>query len=331
MRYRQLGASDLEVPVIIFGAWAVGGWAWGGSDDKQAVDTIRAAIDHGITAVDTAPVYGFGRSEHVVGRALKGRREHVILMTKCGIRWDDANGTFHYSTEDAEQGRPIDMYRNLKADSIIRECEDSLRRLDTDRIDLYQCHWPDKSTPAEETMSALLKLREQGKIRHIGVSNFTVDMIIRFRALGEIVSDQPKYNLLERRIETNILPYAAKNKLGVVAYSPLAQGLLTGKVTMDRTFPAGDFRRDKPWFKPVNRRRVLDALAAVRSVAETHGITPANLAAAWTVHQPGMTAAIVGARSPEQAAENARAGEVSLSRDELDTINNAFAGLTKPD
>ena len=330
MEFRQLGSSDLQVPVVSFGAWAIGGWMWGGTDDAAAVRAIQQAIDAGITCIDTAAIYGMGHSERIVGQAIAGRREKVIIATKCGLRWDldiDKDG---WHTEKPD-GTPVKVIRYLKADSIRYEVEQSLKRLNIDEIDLYQCHWPDPETPIQETMEALADLQRQGKIRAIGVSNFTVDMIRECLQHTTIASDQPLYNPLERDIEDGVLPFCVENNVGILAYSPIAQGLMTGKVTMDREFPEGDHRAQKPWFKPANRKRVLDMLEKVRPIAQDHGATLAQLTINWIISQEGITSALVGARTPEQAVENAKAAEFKLSETELATIRGHIEALGTPE
>ena len=232
MHYRSLGKTALKLPVVSFGAWAIGGWMWGGTDDQAAVRALQCAIDEGMNCIDTAPGYGLGHSERIVGEAIAGRREKVIIATKCGLRWDCTDGDFFFETEF--QGKPCAIYRNLTKASIIKECEDSLERMKIDCIDLLQCHWPDPTTPIDETMEALLGLQAAGKIRAFGVSNFTVEMMEACLRTAPIASDQPKYNALEREIEAEVLPFCEKNQISVLAYSPIAQGLLTGKVTADR-------------------------------------------------------------------------------------------------
>lgn len=324
MQKRKLGKHGPDVPVVIFGAWAIGGWWWGPTDDEAAVDAIRAGIDAGIDCIDTAPIYGCGHSEEVVGKAIKGRRDEVIVATKCGLVWDRTDGEFYFSM--AEGNRSI--YRNLKADSIKAECDRSLQRLGIEHIDLYQCHWPDPTTHIDDTMAALLDLQTQGKVKHIGVSNFTSEMMKQCLESGRIESDQPRYNLLDREIETDIVPFCQANQLSLIVYSPLAQGLLTGKVTVDRKFEEGDSRAGLKWFQPQNRQLVLDALEKLRPIADAHKCTLAQLTLAWTVAQPGITSAIAGARTPQQARENAVAGEISLSAEEAAAIGQTFAGLT---
>ncbi|MFA6243001.1 MAG: aldo/keto reductase [Candidatus Hydrogenedentales bacterium] len=329
MQYRKLGRSDLNVPVVSYGAWAIGGWMWGGTDDSAAIRAIQAAIDEGMTLVDTAPTYGMGHSERIVGKALQGRRDNVIVATKCGVRWDLESGKVWFETTDNE-GNPRKMTRCLRPESIRRELEQSLQRLGVDVIDLYQCHWPDPDTPIADTMETLLDLQRQGKIRHIGVSNFTVEMMTECLKAGVIVSDQPQYNPLQRGIENDVLPFCAEHEIGVLAYSPIAQGLMTGKVGMDRTFKEGDARAERPWFKPENRRRVLDMLERIRPIADGHGVTLTQLTINWVFSQKGLTTAIVGARDEKQVAENAKAADFTLTADELQTIRAAVEALGDP-
>lgn len=239
------------------------------------------------------------------------------------MRWDTEQGEFFFDTVD-RNGESLKVYKNLRPESIRKECENSLRRLKVDVIDLYQCHWPDKTTPLDYTMDALLALQKEGKIRHIGVSNFTVEMMRTCLKKGKIESNQPKYNALEREIEAEILPFCRENNISVLAYSPIAQGLLTGKVTLDREFPYGDLRRDKTMFSPVNRRRVLNMLERVKPIAEKYEITLGQLFIAWTVHQPGITTALVGARDELQIEENAKAGAVILDEKDIHAIRTAL-------
>ena len=330
MQYRKLGASGIEASAVAFGAWAVGGWMWGGSDDDDAVAAIRAAIDAGINFIDTAPIYGFGHSERVVGKALAGRRDQVVLATKCGLVWDREEGEYYFrSDEKGAVGDPKKatrtVYKCLRPDAIRDEVEHSLKRLNVDVIDLYQTHWQDSTTPIADTMGALMELKDAGKIRAIGVSNASADQMTAYRAVGPIDSDQERFSMLDRRIEADQLPYCREHHIAVLAYSPLEQGLLTGKVGPDRQFGEGDQRRRSKRFSVENRKKVLVMLDEMKPVAEAHGITPAQLAIAWTLAQPGLTHALVGARDPKQAAENAAAGDVKLSDEDFTTINRALA------
>lgn len=330
MQHRALGRSGLQVPTVVLGAWAIGGWQWGGSDDAQAERAIQAAIDCGMDAIDTAPVYGFGHSEQVVGRAIAGRRDRVQIFTKVGFNWTDTRGEFAFETI-GNAGQPLRVYRNSRPWAVVREVEDSLKRLKTDRIDLIQVHRRDATTRIADTMQALANLHRAGKVRAIGVSNFDAAMLQEAKqALGYIplASEQPKYSLVAREAEQAILPWCIRNQVGTLVYSPLEQGLLTGKVTPERSFPANDARHKRPTFTPENRRRVLEVLErTVQPIAEGYGATLGQVAIAWTIAQPGVTCAIVGARNPEQVLENARGGELALSAAELAGIRSAFEAL----
>ena len=329
MEFRTLGKTDLKVPVVSFGAWAIGGWMWGGPDDEAAVAAIRKGIDLGITCIDTAPGYGMGHSERLVGQAIKGRRDEVVVATKCGLRWDLEEGTPYFPTVTPE-GKKVTIYRNLRPESVRYECDQSLERLGVDVIDLYQCHWTDPSFSLDDTMDALLDLQRQGKIRAIGVSNFSVDEIRQCMKRGVIASDQPKYNPLERAIEKDVLPFCADNNIGVLAYSPLAQGLMTGKVTMDRQFKGDDVRQHHPWYTPENRKRVLDMLEKIKPIADGHSATMTQVTINWVVSQRGISSALVGARNEKQVTENAGAANFKLTTEEIATIRNLVEGLGSP-
>lgn len=326
MDHRQLGSSDLRVSPIIFGAWAIGGWLWGGADDHEAIPAIHAAIDSGINMIDTAPIYGFGHSEEVVGRAIKGKRNKVLIATKCGPRIDRTDGVYAMETTGPD-GREVTIHRVLKPDSIIEECERSLKRLGIDTIDLYQCHWPDYTTPISDTMSALLKLQEQGKIRYIGVSNYAWERINESIHYGQVVSVQPRYNLLKRDIEAELLPWCRDHNVGVIVYSPMEHGLLSGAVTMDREFPDTDLRAKHPLYAKDKRAQVLSAIDRIRPIAEKHGATVAQVAINWVFSQPGVTAAIVGTRNAKQARANAAAMSFRLSDDEITALREAFENI----
>ncbi|HPO14120.1 MAG TPA: aldo/keto reductase [Candidatus Hydrogenedentes bacterium] len=326
MECRQLGQSRLRIPVVSFGAWAIGGWMWGGTDDKDALRALQRGIDLGVTCIDTAPVYGYGHSEEIVGQAIKGKRAQVIVATKCGLRWDTEEGEYFFPSIDSG-GKPNKIFKNLKPASIKHECEQSLKRLGVDVIDLYQCHWPDASTPLEDTMEILLALKQEGKVRAIGVSNFTVTMMERCLESGTIASSQPKYNALEREAELEIIPFCREHTIGVLAYSPIAQGLLTGKVTVDREFPEGDVRRNKPLFSRENRLNVLKMLERIQPIAEAHEATLGQIFIAWLVAQPGMTSALVGARNEKQIEENAKAADITLTGDEIEFIRGEVESL----
>jgi len=323
MQARQLGSSDVKVSPVIFGAWAIGGWMWGGNEEQDSIDAIRAAIEHGVNTIDTAAIYGMGHSEELVGRAIKGRRDQVVIATKCGMRWDSSEGSDPWQQQDNE-GRPITIRRNAKPGSIANECEQSLKRLGIDVIDLYQIHWPDTTTAVEDSMHAMSKLQEQGKIRAIGVSNYNVEWLRRAVKAAPVASLQPPYSLIQRKIEKDILPFCRSHDVGLIVYSPLERGLLTGKVTPDREFAPGDHRATHKYFTVENRKRVLAALEKIRPIADKHKASFAQLAINWTIHEPGITAALVGARNAEQAAHNAGAMNFTLTPDERAAIRAAF-------
>jgi len=327
MDYRTLGQTDLQVTPVALGTWAIGGWLWGGTDDADAVAGIRRAVDLGMTTIDTAPVYGFGHSESVVGQAIRGRRDRVQVLTKFGLRWDLAKGAEYFQTEDPD-GHPLKVYKYGGRDSIIDECEQSLKRLGIDAIDLYQHHWPDPSTPVEETMAACERLLKDGKIRAIGVSNYTPEMMETARQAAPLASNQPPFSMLRRDIQDDVLPWCRRHNVGVLVYSPLQGGILTGKVTLDRTFPPTDKRSHDPLYAPENRRRVLEFLEGLRPIAQAHDATLTQVVINWTIHQPGVTSALVGVRNPKQAEENAGAAAFRLTGDETRRIDRLLGELT---
>ena len=291
---------------------------WGGTDEAEAVRAIQASLDEGVTLIDTAPAYGLGLSEEIAGKAIAGRRDRVVLATKCGLVWHTDRGRFFFE----QAGRKVHRY--LGAESIRYEVEQSLRRLGTDHIDLYQTHWQDPTTPIEETMGALLDLQREGKIRAIGVSNATVEEIRRYQRLGPVDSDQERYSLLDRGLEAELLPYCQEQGIAVLAYSPLAHGLLSGKIGPERQFQGDDLRRKDPRYSPENRARVAAMLESARTAAERRGATLAQIVLAWTIARPGVTHALAGARNPAQAVENARAADIALSEEEFSAIDRAF-------
>jgi aryl-alcohol dehydrogenase-like predicted oxidoreductase len=327
MEYRKLGDSDLQVSAITFGAWAAGGWMWGGNDDQQAIDAMKAAYDMGITSIDTAPIYGQGKSEELVGQAIKGiSRDKVQILTKYGMRWDLNKGTFGFNSKDND-GKDIEVYKYAAKESIIKECEDSLKRLGTDYIDLYQIHWPDETTPIAETMEAILRLQEQGKIRAAGVSNYSVAQMQEAETTIKLASNQVPFSMVKRDIEADIIPYCLQNNKGILAYSPMERGLLTGKMKAGQEFGEGDHRAGLKFFKDENIQRTNDFLAKIKPIADEKNATLGQLVIRWTINRPGITVALVGARNAEQATQNAKAIDVQLTTEEMDMITGELDKL----
>ncbi len=309
MRTRKLGNSELELTTVGFGAWAIGGpweFGWGPQDDEESIRTIRAALDEGINWIDTAPVYGRGRSEQVVGRTLKNVSKKPIIATKCSLVWDEKR----------------DKISCLREKSIINECHQSLKRLGIDVIDLYQMHWPEPDEQLEEGIGAMAKLQQQGKVRYIGVSNFNVEQIRRAQKVAEITSLQPPYNMLRRDTEKELLPYCQKNNIGVVVYSPMQKGLLTGKFTAEKIagLPEGDHRKNDPEFTGENFRATVELIEELKPIAERNGITLAQLAGSWVLRRKEVSAAIVGARRPGQTKETAPASDIDLNEQTIEEI-----------
>jgi methylglyoxal reductase len=332
MNYKPLGNSGISASIVGLGAWVLGGGQlWGkDTDDAESVRTIQKAIDLGINLIDTAPAYGFGRSEVVVGKAIQGRRDKVVIATKCGLWWDDARGSFFVDFD----GKKI--YRSLRPDTLRIEIENSLQRLGVDCIDLYQTHWPSASpdfTPIADTMAALLGFKDQGKIRAIGVSNVSVGELKESIRCGHVVSDQFRYSMLNRDAEKRILPFCAQNNVATLTYMSLEQGLLTGKIGMDRVFKPGEFRANEAWnawLIPANRQRVLDLLARWKELMDKYSCTLAQLVIAWTAAQPGVTHVLAGGRNLAQVTENARAGELKLAPEDIKRVRENVLALGEP-
>ncbi len=327
MQYRKLGNSDLELSVITFGAWAAGGWMWGGTERKDAISAIRESYQVGVTSIDTAPAYGQGLSEEIVGEALMGiPRDKIQIITKYGLRWDLKKGEFHFKSKDND-GHDIDIYKYAGRESIIKECEDSLRRLKTDYIDLYQIHWADITTPISETMETVSRLIEQGKVRYAGVCNYNTEQMVEAEKSATVISNQVPYSMVKREIEKEVVPHCIQHHKAILAYSPLERGLLTGKMKPGYPFTNGDHRANLFYFNDENIRRVNDFLAQIKPIAESKNITTSQLVLSWTLAQPGITIALVGARNAEQAVANAKAGDIELTADEINIINGHLANL----
>lgn len=313
MKKRKLGNSDMEITPIGFGSWAVGGsgWAygWGEQDDRESVEAIHAALDNGMNWIDTAAVYGLGHSEEVVGRAIReytGQKPYVF--TKCSMVWDDKGEVGH----------------SLKAETIRKECEDSLRRLDTDAIDLYQVHWPQPDEDIEEAWTEMARLKEEGKVRWIGVSNFSVDQMRRAQSIAPVTSLQPPYSMLRRGIEEEILPFTEENEIGVIVYSPMLSGMLTGGMTKERamSLPEDDWRSRNPEFQEPKLSRNLALVDLLTGIGKRHGKPTAAVAVAWVLRHPAVTGAIVGGRNDRQVKGAATALDFRLSREEIREIED---------
>jgi aryl-alcohol dehydrogenase-like predicted oxidoreductase len=306
----RLGNTDLEITRVGFGAWAIGGngyaFGWGPQDDDASIATIHHALERGINWIDTAAVYGLGRSEEVVGRALEGITERPYIFTKASLL-------------DGGDGQIV---HKLKRDSVLDEAEDSLERLGVDAIDLYQIHWPNPDSDIEEGWDALAELKEQGLVRHIGVSNFDVDQLRRIQQIAPVESLQPPYSLVDREVEDEILPFAEREGIGVIAYSPMGSGLLTGKMTRERieSLPEDDWRKHSDRFREPQLSRNLELVERLQTVAERHDTTPGAIAVAWTLLNPAVDGAIVGFRRPEQVDPLVDAGSLELTDDDLATI-----------
>ncbi|HEV2093896.1 MAG TPA: aldo/keto reductase [Rubrobacter sp.] len=316
MQRVRFGKTELEITPVGFGAWAIGGggWAaaWGPQDDDEAVGAIRRAVELGINWVDTAAVYGLGHSEELVALALKDvpEADRPYVFTKCSLVWDESG----------------DIQNVLKKDSVKRECEESLRRLGVDVIDLYQIHWPRPDEEIEEGWEALSELKEEGKVRHVGVSNFDTGQMERANGIAPVETLQPPYNMLRRDVEDEILPYARKNDVGVIVYSPMASGLLTGKMTRERVenMPADDWRRNSEQFNDPKLSKNLELVERLREIGGRHDKSPAEVAIAWTLRHPAVSAAIVGGRRPDQVDGIVGAADFRLSEDEIAEVEAAL-------
>ncbi|KFC38606.1 aldo/keto reductase [Elizabethkingia anophelis] len=327
MEFRKLGNTDLELSAITYGAFAIGGNMWGGNEKKDSIASVRASIDNGVTTLDTAPFYGFGLSEEMIGEAIKGYdRSKIQLLTKFGLVWDGSNqgkGEFFFDAEDA--GKTIPVYKYASKTSVIKEVEESLKRLQTDYIDLLQIHWPDATTPISETMEALEILLQQGKIRAAGVSNYSVEQVAEARQSLNIASNQIGYSMLNRGVENDLVPYALENDLGIIVYSPMERGLLTGKYFKDGKLKDNDHRNG--YFQQFDLEKVKTFLETITPIAEDKNATLSQLVLRWTSLQPAITVVLAGARNAEQAAANAKAMDIILTAEELAFINTELSKI----
>lgn len=326
MEYVILGRSKVKVTRLTFGAWAIGGWMWGGADKKDALKAIHKSLDLGITSIDTAPVYGFGLSEEIVGEAVRGVRKDVQILTKYGLTWDRKIGKFYFSSTD-NQGKPVSLYKYAGKESVINECEQSLKRLRTDYIDLLQIHWPDPTTPVQETMEAMEILLKAGKIRAAGVCNYKLEEMKTAANFINLASNQVPYSMLKRDIEKDIIPWCIENNVSILPYSPLQRGLLTGKFKKGHQYNKGDSRQFTRYYKDSNIKKTNDLLDKLKPLASDKNATLSQLVLRWTMQMPGITTVLAGARNPAQIEENAGALNFHLTEEEMNTINSYLDNL----
>lgn len=316
---RTIGGSGISASAVGLGTWAIGGWMWGGTDERQSIAAIQASIDAGISLIDTAPAYGMGLAETIVGKAIAGRRDKVVLVTKCGLVWHVNEGAYFFH----QDGKPVHRY--LGAASIRHEVEESLKRLGTDYIDHYVTHWQDATTPIAETVETLVRLKDEGKIRSIGASNVSPEDLVAYIATGPLDAIQEEYSMVRRDIETTLLPLCRTSAVSVLSYSSLALGLLSGKVGPERVFAGDDQRKGNPRFSQANREKIARLTRGLEPVAKAHGASIAQVVIAWTIAQPGITFSLCGARDPAQAVENAAAARLRLAENELALISAGVA------
>lgn len=327
MEYRKLGNTELELSAITHGAFAIGGNMWGGNEKQDSINSIHASLDHGVTSIDTAPFYGFGLSEEMIGEAIKGKdRTKIQLLTKFGLVWDGSNngkGEFFFDAED--EGKTFPVYKYASKANVIKEVEESLKRLGTDYIDLLQLHWPDSTTPICETMEAMELLIQQGKILAAGVSNYTVSQMQEANRTLHLASNQVSYSMLNRAIEGDLVPYSLENNSGIIVYSPMERGLLTGKYFKENKLKDNDHRNG--YFSQFDLNKVKTFLEKIKPIAKEKNTSLSQLVLRWTTMQPAITVVLAGARNAQQAIENAQAMSIELSQDELNFINTALSEI----
>lgn len=317
--------TDIVVSPITYGAFAIGGWFWGGASKADGLEAIDTAIDNGITTIDTAPIYGMGASESIVGEAIKSKRHQVQILTKFGMRWDLAKGDFFIDSQQND-GTPVKIYKYNGRESIIAECEASLRRLNTDYIDLYQMHWPESVTPMDEILEALSELKQSGKIRAAGLCNSGVDLL-KADANGLIATNQVAYSMVNRSIEEELVPYCKNHQVGILAHTVLHKGLLTGKIRPGHQFGEGDHRANNPMFKSGNHEKIVGFLDALTPLTEKWNCSLSQLVINWTIQQPGITSVLVGARDKQQMKDNAHALEFNLEAEDVAFIDKLLGEL----
>jgi len=327
MEYRKLGNTELELSAITHGAFAIGGNMWGGNEKQDSINSIHASLDHGVTSIDTAPFYGFGLSEEMIGEAIKGKdRSKIQLLTKFGLVWDGSNngkGEFFFDADD--EGKTLPVYKYASKANVIKEVEESLKRLGTDYIDLLQLHWPDNTTPICETMEAMELLIQQGKVREAGVSNYTVPQMQEANRTLHLASNQVSYSMLNRAIENDLVPYSLEQNSGIIVYSPMERGLLTGKYFKQDQLKENDHRNG--YFSQFDLNKVKAFLEKIEPIAQGKKASLSQLVLRWTTIQPAITVVLAGARNAQQAVDNAKAMEIDLSEDELNFINTALSEI----
>ncbi|NML71049.1 aldo/keto reductase [Chryseobacterium sp. RP-3-3] len=327
MEYRKLGNTELELSAITHGAFAIGGNMWGGNEKQDSINSIHASLDHGVTSIDTAPFYGFGLSEEMIGEAIKGKdRSKIQLLTKFGLVWDGSNngkGEFFFDAED--EGKTLPVYKYASKANVIKEVEESLKRLGTDYIDLLQLHWPDSTTPIGETMEAMELLIQQGKVLAAGVSNYTVPQMQEANRTLHLASNQVSYSMLNRAIESDLVPYSLEHNSGIIVYSPMERGLLTGKYFKEDKLKDNDHRNG--YFSQFDLSKVKTFLEKIEPIAQEKGASLSQLILRWTTLQPAITVVLAGARNAQQAIENAQSMSIDLSQDELNFINTALSEI----
>jgi aryl-alcohol dehydrogenase-like predicted oxidoreductase len=321
MTYKNLGKSSVKVTPIAFGAWAIGGWMWGGAEEKTALRAIRASYDLGMTTIDTAPVYGFGKSEELIAKALDGvPRDKYQILTKFGMNWETPQGEYFFDTTD-NNNKPVKMYKYAGRQQVFKEFEASLKRLKTDYVDLLQIHWPDATTPIHETMEAMKQLVKEGKVRAAGVCNYNVEQVNEALKTLDIVSNQVPYSMINRGIEEDVVPQAVEKRMSIIPYSPLQRGLLTGKIKRDHKFSEGDTREGNKFYSPENIDRTNALLERIKPVAAAYNASVGQLVLNWTTRQPAMDCVLAGARDEHQVKDNIKALDFTLSDSDLQFIN----------
>jgi aryl-alcohol dehydrogenase-like predicted oxidoreductase len=322
MQQKFLGKSTVKVTPLAFGAWAVGGWMWGGAEETAAIRAIQTSYDLGMTTIDTAPVYGFGRSEELVGKALAGiPRNNYQILTKYGLNWETTEGEYFFDTK-GNSGNPLKIYKFSSKVKVMQELEASLRRLRTDYVDLLQIHWPDATTPISETMEAVATLIQQGKVRAAGVCNYTVEQVGEALKTVELASNQVPYSMINRGIEKDVVVQALKKGMSILPYSPLQRGLLTGKIKRGHKFNDGDTREGNRFYTPENIDHANALLQKLKPIAEGHNASLSQLVLNWTTRQPAMDCVLAGARDEHPVKDNVKALDFVLRDSELTTIND---------